>query len=122
MALSPTQNDPINMHGNKIVHLKWDWYNGNFLPKYHKQGHTITAINNWPNSTPTLNPSKLCQRFIESIESISLKIKENPNPCNKPINPVINIIFLCSLPHNAKKAAYTIEIAIVVSIKGINHT
>ena len=31
MALSPTQSDPINMHGNKIVHFKWDWYIGNFL-------------------------------------------------------------------------------------------
>ena len=109
------------MQGNIITHFKWERYIGNFLPKYHKQGHTITAINNWPNSTPTLNPSKLCQRFIESIASISLKIKEKPNPCSKPINPVINIVFLCSLPDNAKKAAYTIEIAIVVSIKGINH-
>ena len=59
---------------------------------------------------------------MESIESISLKIKENPNPWSKPINTVINIIFLCSFPHNAKIAAYTIEIAIVVSIKGINQT
>ncbi len=46
MVLSPIQIDAINMHGNKIAHLKYERYIGNFLPKYHKQGHTIAAINN----------------------------------------------------------------------------
>ena len=32
-----------------------------------------------------MKPSKLCQRFTESIDKISLSTKEKPKPCNKPI-------------------------------------
>ena len=67
-----------------------------------------------------LNPKRLCHKFAESIDNISLKINEKPNPWSKPISPVTKIIFLCSFPNKAKNAAYIIVKAIVVSINGIN--
>ena len=105
MVLSPNQIDAIKIHGIRMAHFIWTIYLGSILDIINKHGQTIIAINNWPSSTPTLKPKRLSHKFAESIDKISLKINEKPNPCNKPINPVTKIIFLCSFPNSAKNAA-----------------